>query len=196
MHRNPSFRFDGLQKEEQQLLLALYDPHQPEVLITHWLTLIDLLGFTRVSNRYAEVLNLGQCSGLRRADACNTTMKTPNYCILAQLSPHHLLCSVVHCTHVCIPDICQFWYAFVLFEPVKSTPKVRKFVTKENKISLNSALSLLKSTPAWKSILMYTLMISYHFLMLHTIVYDQVCGLGARRREGKAQGCDEDPLGK
>ena len=24
-------RFDGLQKEEQQLLLALYDPHQPEV---------------------------------------------------------------------------------------------------------------------------------------------------------------------
>ena len=25
------FRFDGLQKEEQQLLLALYDPHQPEV---------------------------------------------------------------------------------------------------------------------------------------------------------------------
>ena len=25
------FRFDGLQKDEQQLLLALYDPHQPEV---------------------------------------------------------------------------------------------------------------------------------------------------------------------
>ena len=35
VHRNRSFRFDGLQKEEQQLLLALYDPHQPEVLITH-----------------------------------------------------------------------------------------------------------------------------------------------------------------
>ena len=26
-------RFDGLQKEEQELLLALYDPHQPEVMI-------------------------------------------------------------------------------------------------------------------------------------------------------------------